>query len=115
MVLHPVDDLDRALAFYQEALGLSLEFRDGDRFCALDADGVTIALAAGGEKSSTGGAVTVAYEVEDVSSAAEQLVAAGAGVVRVAEEGPHEVRAILRDTAGNDFVIYSPRQAEGAE
>ena len=32
MVIHPVDDLDRAEAFYRDALGLDAMFRDGDRF-----------------------------------------------------------------------------------
>jgi catechol 2,3-dioxygenase-like lactoylglutathione lyase family enzyme len=35
MVIHPVEDLAAALAFYQGALGLELQFRDGDRFAAL--------------------------------------------------------------------------------
>ncbi|MEE2663570.1 MAG: hypothetical protein VX681_05595 [Myxococcota bacterium] len=35
MVIHPVEDLSSALEFYQGAMGLELQFRDGDRFAAL--------------------------------------------------------------------------------
>ena len=35
MVIHPVEDLAATLAFDQGALGLELQFRDGDRFAAL--------------------------------------------------------------------------------
>jgi len=31
-VLYPVDDLDAAVAFYRDALGLPLKFTDGDRY-----------------------------------------------------------------------------------
>ena len=109
MIIHPVEDLDAALAFYRDALGLELKFRDGDRFCALDAGGVTIALAAGAERSATAGATAVSYRVDDVAAAVEQLVGAGAELVRGPEEGPHEVRAALRDPAGNVLSIYAGR------
>ena len=35
MGIHPVEDLAAALAFYQGALGLELQVRDGERFAAL--------------------------------------------------------------------------------
>ncbi|GII78199.1 hypothetical protein Sru01_31810 [Sphaerisporangium rufum] len=106
-VLIPVDDLDKALDFYTGGLGLSLRFRDGDRFAMLDAGGVTIALAARAEQ--VAGAVTApSYKVADVPAAAAELAAAGAEVVSGPATGPHEIRAVLRDPSGNDFVLYSP-------
>ncbi|WP_181870990.1 VOC family protein [Sphaerisporangium album] len=105
-VLIPVSDLDKAVAFYSETLGLKVKFRDGDRFAALDGGGVTVALAASAEQ--VAGAVTApSYKVGDVAEAVEDLTAAGAELVSGPETGPHEVRAVLRDPSGNTLVLYS--------
>ncbi|GGK83723.1 hypothetical protein Sme01_17810 [Sphaerisporangium melleum] len=106
-VLIPVDDLDKALAFYVEALGLTVKFRDGDRFAALDAGGVTIALAAPAEQVA-GTATAPSYKVGDLSGTVDALVAAGAELLAGPEAGPHETRAVLRDPSGNVLVLYSP-------
>jgi predicted enzyme related to lactoylglutathione lyase len=105
-VLVPVGDLDEAIAFYSEALGLPLKFRDGDRYAALDGGGVTIALVAPEEQVS-GTATAPAYKVADVARAAQILTEAGALPVSGPETGPHEIRAVLRDPSGNVFVLYS--------
>ncbi|GIH98795.1 VOC family protein [Planobispora takensis] len=106
-VLIPVDDLDKAIAFYCDALGLTVKFRDGDRFAALDGGGVTVALATAGEQ--VAGAVTApSYKVGDTARAVRELSEAGAEVVLGPETGPHETRAVLRDPSGNVFVLYSP-------
>ncbi|MFC4529662.1 VOC family protein [Sphaerisporangium dianthi] len=106
-VLVPVDDLGKALTFYVEVLGLTVKFRDGDRFAALDAGGVTIALAAPEEQ--VAGALTApSYKVGDLAEAVAELTAAGAELVSGPEAGPHESRAVLRDPSGNVLVLYSP-------
>jgi predicted enzyme related to lactoylglutathione lyase len=102
-----VRELGRARRFYEEALGLRLKFLDGERFCAFDAGGVTIALVAGEED--VAGATAVAYRVQDLPAAVAALEAAGAERVRGPEEGRHESRAVLRDPAGNAFVLYAPK------
>ena len=104
MVIQPVADLETTLAFYRDALGLELQFRDGDRFAALRAGSTTIALAAGEERLDD--CTLVSYKVEDVDAAIDDFIAAGAELVRAAEDGPHERRAVLRDPAGNPFVVY---------
>ena len=45
MVVLSTDDLDESIKFYTEALGMTLKFRDGAHFAALDGGSVTIALA----------------------------------------------------------------------
>src|ERR1700734_3160469 len=45
MVILSTDDLDESIRFYTEALGMSLKFRDGAHFAALDGGPVTLALA----------------------------------------------------------------------
>ncbi|MEU6422912.1 VOC family protein [Streptomyces spiralis] len=108
-VLYPVSDVSAATAFYGEALGLAVKFRDGERFAALDGGGVTLAIA-GAEEDVTGGRPAASFKVEDVVETVGKLVEAGAKVVRDPEEGPHEVRAVVEDLWGNLVVVYSARR-----
>jgi predicted enzyme related to lactoylglutathione lyase len=107
MVIHPVEDLEAAARFYRDGLGLEPKFRDGDRFCAFDAGGVTIALATGDEAIAQ--QVVVSYKVADADAALAELEAAGAVILQPLHDGPHERRAVLEDPAGNSFVVYAPR------
>ena len=45
MIMLSVENLDEALEFYTGTLGMTLKFRDGAHFAALDGGSVTIALA----------------------------------------------------------------------
>jgi predicted enzyme related to lactoylglutathione lyase len=106
-VLYGADDVAAAVAFYRDGLGLAVKFQDGGRFAALDGGGTTFAIA-GPEERLVAGPV-VSFKVDDVAATTERLTAAGAELVRGPEEGPHETRAVLRDPAGNSFVIYASR------
>jgi catechol 2,3-dioxygenase-like lactoylglutathione lyase family enzyme len=105
-VLYGAKDVDEAVRFYRDALGLNVKFQDGNRFAALDGGGTTFALAGPGEDV-TGGEPAVSFKVDDVAAMTEKLTAAGASLVRGPEEGPHEVRAVLRDPSGNPFILYA--------
>lgn len=105
-VMYPAKDVAKAVEFYRDGLGLEVKFADGTRFAALNGGGATFAIA--GEEEDLVGAPAVSFKVEDVAATVEKLLAAGAEVVRGPEEGPHEVRAVLRDPAGNPFVVYAP-------
>lgn len=105
-LLWPVTDLDAALSFYVDGLGMPLKFRDGDRFAAVAAaDDVTLALVAGTE-AVTGSIPAPAYRVGDLAAAVRRAQDAGAIVVMPGEEGAHEKRAVLRDPAGHLLVLY---------
>ena len=45
MVVLSTDNLDESIKFYTETLGMSLKFRDGARYAALDGGSITLALA----------------------------------------------------------------------
>jgi predicted enzyme related to lactoylglutathione lyase len=106
-VLCPADDIEQAVRFYTEGLGLAVKFTDGGRFAALDGgSGVVLALTGGDETVTS--AVAASFKVADVGETVRRLVGAGATLVRGPEEGPHETRAVLRDPSGNPFVIYAP-------
>ena len=65
MVVLSTDDLDESIKFYTEALGMTLKFRDGAHFAALDGGSVTIALATGGRPPHSG-QVVVGIKTDDV-------------------------------------------------
>jgi predicted enzyme related to lactoylglutathione lyase len=103
MLLYPVGEIDEGLEFFQKALGLPVKFRDGQRFCALDAGGFTVGLVAHEERIVDQPAVV--YRVEDIAGTVERLVSAGAIVLSPVAKGPHEMRAVLRDRQGFPLVV----------
>jgi predicted enzyme related to lactoylglutathione lyase len=106
----PVMDLDAVLPFYTDILGWSLRFRDGARYAALDAGGVTVALAAPAEQL-VEGRPSLNVKVADLERALQTLLDAGARVICAPSDGPHESRAAVLDAAGNVVVLYQPRGA----
>ena len=106
-VVQPVGDVAAATQFYRAAFGFAAKFTDGDRFAALDAGAVTLALA-GPAEDITDGVAAPAVKVADVAAALRQVAAAGGTVVREPQQGPHEVRAVVQDPWGNLVVVYAP-------
>lgn len=58
-------------------------------------------------ESITGGALAVSVQVADVGAALTAVREAGGRVVADAAQGPHELRAVVQDPAGNTIVVYS--------
>ena len=104
-VLHPVADVPAAIDFYGRAFGFAVAFADGDRYAALEAGPVKLALA-GPAEDVTGGESAASVKVANVEAAVGAVVEAGGSIVRPAEQGPHEVRAVVRDPWGNPLVVY---------
>jgi predicted enzyme related to lactoylglutathione lyase len=100
-----VADMDRAVAFYTDAIGLEAklvtphwsELNHGDAVVALHSG------REGGEFADTG----LAFEVADIHTAAEE-VSAGGGTIRSApedREGEPIWLATCADTEGNGFTL----------
>jgi predicted enzyme related to lactoylglutathione lyase len=107
----PVQDMDRALAFYRDGLGLTLGF-SSPGWTELAWRDATIALHLGGTAAEREG--WLGFEVDDLDAAVAEIEAAGGrrGTERV--EGG--VRLItLTDTEGNTLTIgQQPAWAEGS-
>lgn len=106
LLLYPVDSISAALPFFEQGLGLAVKFRDGDRYCALDAGPLTIALVAAGERLHAQPAPAFAVAPgEDIREALDRLLAQGAQLAEPLTQGPHEWRAVVTTPQGFPLVI----------
>jgi len=104
-VVAPASDLNGLVAFYSRVLGLALKFQDGDRYAEFEKYEVSLSLTASVE-SVAGDAVALAFAVADLEGCLTLALAAGARVVAVPQQGPHEVRAVIEDPSGNQVIVY---------
>jgi lactoylglutathione lyase len=107
MVVLSTDDLDESIRFYTETLGMSLKFRDGAHYAALDGGSVTLALATAVDHPLPGH-VVVGIKTADVDAAAEAIEANGGGIIKGPYNDAHERRVVVYDHKGNALVFYSP-------
>jgi catechol 2,3-dioxygenase-like lactoylglutathione lyase family enzyme len=115
-VYYWVSDMNRAVAFYRDTLGLRLVRQDGPSWAAFDAGGMTLALhgAVDGRTLEPGGATAV-FDVADLDVA--QALLGGRGVTFDHEgDVPGYARfASFRDPDGNTLqLIEYLRAAPGA-
>jgi CreA protein len=111
-VYYWVSDMDRAVRFYEEAVGLSLVRRDDSNWAEFDAGPARLALHAAieGRPMAPGGATAV-FRVEDLDAARTALEARGVEF----EEHVGEVQgfarfASFRDPDGNAVQIIEYRK-----
>ena len=107
----PVTDMDRAVGFYRDVLGLSVRSQDSD-WSEIDADGLMIGLNGREHASarSEGGAVISFQPDGSIEDEVEQLRAKG--VEFTGDISDHEWGRIIpfKDTEGNDLQFYAPPQ-----
>ncbi len=98
-----VSNMDRAVRFYTEVLGLKLTNRFGDHWATVEAGkGLTIGLHPASPKypaPGTKGAVMLGLEIDD---AIERVVS------RLSEKGVQVKGSIIRDEAGNFVHLEDP-------
>ena len=107
MVILSTDDLDESIRFYTETLGMTLKFRDGAHYAALDGGSITIALATAVDHPLPG-KVVVGIRTDDVDAAAKAVEADGGAIVKGPYDDAHERRAVVYDHQGNGLVFYRP-------
>lgn len=106
-----VQDVDRAVAFYRDTLGMRLLFRAPPGLAFFDCGGVRLMLSAPEGQAPTGASILY-YVVPDIDAAYETLRARGATF----EDAPHLVAKLpdhdlwmvfLRDSEGNLLGLMS--------
>jgi len=107
-----VSDMDRAVAFYGDTLGLTMQYRSGDDWAQFDAGKVSLGLHGlrPGEPPQAGG--TVGFTVEDLDAA---KVALGVAAIAIDHEGGGEGRearfVTFRDPDGNALAYFERKGA----
>ena len=96
-------EMDRAISFYRDVIGLELLVRHGQNWAELGYDNAVVALHGGGdgEYHRTG----LAFTVADVAEACEEVSLGGGMIIQPHEARPGEgiLLARLADPEGNGF------------
>jgi predicted enzyme related to lactoylglutathione lyase len=106
-IIVPVDDVAAATDHYTEELGLRVRFIDGDRWAALELNGLALALAGPAEQPA-GGQIALGVKVTDIDAALARFSREGGAIVTPPYEGDHERRACVRDRFGTLLALYEP-------
>ena len=105
----PVDDMQRAIGFYRDTLGLPVTEHDGD-WVEVDADGLTIGLNA--RESETpgpeGGAVIAFRPDGAIEDVVEALKGKGVDFAGGITDHPWGRIAAFHDPDGNSLELYAP-------
>ena len=105
----PVNDMDRALAFYGETLGLKVKDNHGE-WAEVDADGLTIGLNARDSETpgSEGGAVVAFRPDGGIEDVVEKLEGQGVDFAGGVTDHPWGRIAAFHDPDGNVLELYEP-------
>ena len=109
----PVTDIERAVGFYRDTLGMRLLFRAPPSLAFFDLDGVRLMLD-GPAAAHAGTGSVIYYNVADLDAAYESLSARGVSFERephlVAKLPGHDLwMAFLRDPDGNLLALMATR------
>ena len=102
----PVTDMNRAVAFYRDSLGLEVLDHDGD-WTEVTAGDQRIGLNANESPAGDGGAV-IAFAVDDLDATVQALTEKGVEFTDGTSEHPWGKIAPFRDPEGNDLQLYAP-------
>ena len=102
-----VDDMNAAVAFYRDGLGLRLKFQDGERWSEFDAgNGTAIALSSRNESGMEATGPVVVFQVSDAAGLATSLVARGAKILARRDMGDHGYLIAIREPSGNIVQLF---------
>ena len=103
-VFVPAQDFDVQAGFIESALGLGLQFRDGEEWAQFSAGDVSLALA--GPRENLGvsaGVPVVVFETDDLDGLIAQVAAAGGSCGEVRDMGDHGRTVRITDPAGTCY------------
>lgn len=106
-VFYQVCNMDRAVAFYRDTLGLTLERREGNDWTEFATDGVNLCLSGELAVAPQGGGATVVLGTDDIDGLYARLSEAGTKMGQVADLGGARMLDIF-DPDGNQLVVLQP-------
>lgn len=103
----PVSDMDKALEFYGDTLGLDIEQQE-DEWSMVVAGSVRIGLNGRDQESSGGeGGAVIAFAVsDDIEAAVDELKAAGVSIAGDVTEHPWGKVATFLDPDANELQLF---------
>ena len=110
-VFVPAQELERAVAFYRDTLGMRFLFEAPPRMAFFDLDGIRLMLGEGEEAGAPGSSILY-YKVPDIDGAHQTLVARGVTFDVdphfVHDMGDHELwLAFFKDSEENQLALMS--------
>lgn len=99
-------DMERAVAFYRDALGLAVKFQDGAKWAQFDAGGVNFSLSSPEEAVVGARGAVIIFEVDDLDAARGRLEGAGGAVLDTRDMGAHGRSLTFRDPDGNLVQLF---------
>jgi predicted enzyme related to lactoylglutathione lyase len=99
-------DMDRAVAFYRDTLGLALTFQDGDKWAQMKAGDVNFSLSSPDEGAEGATGAVVIFEVDDIAASRDRIAAGGAEIVDQRDMGDHGKALTFRDPDGNLVQLF---------
>jgi predicted enzyme related to lactoylglutathione lyase len=119
VVRYLVDDVDRAVAFYSEQLGFSLEQRMGPAFAIVSLGDLALWVSGpqtsaarpmpDGRRPEPGGWSRLVIEVDDLEVKVAELQAAGTSFRNEIVTGPGGRQILLEDPSGNPVELFEPK------
>jgi len=103
-----VRDLARALAFYQDVLGLPVKVRAG-AWAELQLESVALTLLEDPSAPAPAASPSLGWEVEDLGREAERLGPRGVALDPVVDLGPAGLRRAFRDPDGHVLELVEHR------
>ena len=109
-----VSNMDRAVRFYTEVLGMKVEYRFGDQWASLKTDdGMTVGLHPASKESPAGrkGSITIGFEVsESIERAVTAMKEKGVKFVGPIVDDKEIKAAHFEDPDGNEMYIVEAQQ-----
>jgi predicted enzyme related to lactoylglutathione lyase len=101
-----VRDMDKAQAFYERALGLTLKFRDQSKWAQFGVGGSNFALSAAEEAAPGATGSVVVFEADSLEGIRESVEAAGGRLVSERDMGAHGKVLVLLDAENQIFQVF---------
>lgn len=106
-VVYEIADLQKAVAFYRDALGLKLDFlKEEWGWAEFEAGSVALALNRPEQGPPRPGGAAVALAVDDVAASVEELRSRGAPILREPFESGVCYMALVADPDGNPLWLH---------